>query len=341
MKRSRWLDAVGGVALVALGLGLGAMAGRLGKPPEPSRATIEAFAQASTASVGDAKPSPDRPVSETPAPPSDLAGLPALRQLELLDHRARHGDADAACRLGDTLRSCLVHRKQRNPELSALHLVKLAELPEGQRDRQIEQIVRAQEAWQRMQAHCEGINAEQQLAPMMQHLLQAALAGRGNARHDFVAVRLTLSDLLQQPQLGRLYMQHAPRMFRQMLAEGDPRAIDVLHGFAGVQFPEQRQVAWHAIDDSLRDSDLVRALRILLIERTKPPGVTSHAALSLRAQEPRISAAGWEHAERLWKEHFEGSPAIEALRRREADAHENPDRRHIPESERDRCSDDE
>jgi hypothetical protein len=339
MKRSRSLDVIGGVALVALGLTLGAIGGGLGRSPEPSRSTTGTSATAHTPQLDGATPAPGSLVLKTPAPPSDLAGLPALQQLELLDHRARHGDADAACRLGDTLRRCLLHRKQTKPDYGAPLLLQLAELPEAQRNQQIKLIARMQEGWQRVQAHCEGIEIEEQLAPMMQHLLQAALAGRVNARYDFVASRLSLSDLLRQPQLGRLYMQHAPQLFDRMLAEGDPRTIDVLHEFAGVQYPEQRQVAWHAIDASLRDVGIVRALWILRMERTRPPGVISHAAHALRGQEPPIGADAWEHAERLWNEHFERSPAVEVLRRREADARENPARRFIPESERDRCSD--
>jgi hypothetical protein len=340
MKRSRWLDLGGGVALVALGLGLGAMAGRLGQSPEPSRAATGASSLVSTVPGNDAKPSPDGPALETSVPRPDLSALPALRQLELLDHPARHGDADAACQLGHTLHRCLIHRQQRKPEIGAPHLLKLAELAEGHRDNQIEQIVRTQEAWQRMEAHCEGIDAEQQLVPMMQHLLRAALAGRANARVEFVSIRLSLTDLLRQPQAGHVYMQHAPNLFEQMLAEGDPRTIDVLHSFAGPQRPEDRQAGWHAIPEALRDRELARALWDIRTLRTSPPERLELALHLQSRRDPPINAAAWGHAEQVWNTTFERSPGVETLRARKAREYLDP-RHHVPESERDRCRDDE
>jgi hypothetical protein len=310
----RWRIA-GAAALLVVGVAGGwLLAGHGAATPAPEYAPDGNDAQPVSMPMAVVRPAGEAadPVSAA-LPPIDV---PILEQLQQLGPRARAGDVDAACRLGTALRHCIHHERSGQPytEESAAGSIARESNPELQQIR-IEAHALMQESWRQAEEACQGISKAEHQRAALDHLLLAAVNGSTAARAEFLRTQLTITDLLQHPELGQLYMDHAPRLYRQMLSEGDPQAILLLQ-FVRARTIDERNALWHAVPEELRDRDLGQALLNLHIDR----GVAYLLDVKPVDRRPLPTESEVE-ARRIWDAHFEHSPFIAALREHYARAH--------------------
>ena len=265
---------------------------------EENRAAPEAASSEATASKHAAKVA----ASPSQAPATLDDDVPAVDQLPVLEARARQGDTRAACLLGAALAHCLRAEGMRPPIMSADYI---AGQPPEQQARFTEMSARIAARFDRTAAACAGVQREQHALPALQHLLLAAQRGSTAARAEFLKFPIGVADVMQTPELGRLYAAHARRLFTAMWEEGDVRAIEVLMQAApsapGVQRPAQL-----AVPPELRNQQLGRDLNRHLMQaftgRTPnlPQGGPGYHA-------PPVDATITAQAQRHWDERFANS----------------------------------
>jgi hypothetical protein len=240
--------------------------------------------------------------------------LPVLVQIEQLTSQARSGDAYAACRLGASITDCARHARGPRPGKPVDVASNIAEQSVVAREYLINAAASAAEEWERREARCSGIAPQGLLLQAMQYLLSAAQNGSSEARARFVDFPIAMTDILQQPELGRLYMANAPLLYMRMLETGDTRAIDLL-GSAGLGLPEQnRAPLWHAIPDSLRSIGMLMELRRLRFERVLYVGVSATDRPPTIESGPPVNTEIAEQAQSIWDRYFEHSAAVRQQR---------------------------
>jgi hypothetical protein len=262
---------------------------------------------------------------------ASLDTLPVVDLAAHLEPLARRGDPQAACRLGAALLECVrFNGRERRYVFATPQSISAA--PETEQAHLINVTARLEAREELTAAACRGVTRDQHYLAGLRFLLAAANRGAVAARLDFVMHSPTVTDLLQFPEAGRLYMDNAPRLFSDMWREGDPAAIEVLHTFgAAVGGPEQRSAPWLAIPPELRGRQLARDLWALRVRatsenqqfRSPPPSPYEPPA------DPAITA----QAHAYWDELFAHSPHVaaerEARMRKMAAWEANPMRRRL------------
>lgn len=254
---------------------------------------------------------PSTPAAVQLARSAPLPGvLPPAQLVELLEPRARAGDAAAACRLAAELVICRTALKW--PAMSdaqiAQELEQLSQI-DGVTAERIQRSRHDYEARNLKRSECETIPASVRRQESFFHL-QAARQGHVGSMVAFAyGAGLTSADLVADPDLYQLYRQNAFPLWRQALQAG---SVEAVHVWSQVLSSREPLILAGVLPDEYQDPGLATAL---LAEINAAMGFGS--STPTMAEIPELTR---RKARVLFDRYFAGSEQLSQVTRRLAES---------------------
>lgn len=238
-----------------------------------------------------------------PLPPPDT---PFAELAEALAERAQRGDARAACRLAAEMSRCRFALQTPDVEQLDEWFTRRAARRQLDEDEQAEAIAAHNalvQSSEQARALCAGVEPEA-LLRQPYYDLQAALAGDEDAALRFVSGQgLEPASLVQDPELARLYRDHALARFEALLATGRPETAWLWYAAT-----QERSSRFLPISGVLPDSwdrpDVAAALFARLNEGNEHGIGAQFGGRNREAPSPEAQA----EAEAMFERHFADSP---------------------------------